>query len=296
MPHHPEARVRRVLSTRRAVLAGLAAAALGPRLPAAGAEDVLAALERGSGGRLGAFALDTGSGRSLAHRADERFLMCSTTKLATVATVLARVDAGAETLDRRVAYTAAEIAVGYAPDTTAHLADGGMTLDALCRAAIVHSDNGAANLVFASLGGPEAVTRFTRGLGDAASRFDRVEPTLNRPDGELDTTTPRAFAALTRKLLLGDALSAASRARLEGWTVACETGLKRIRAGVPQGWIVGDKTGTGGPVANDVAVLRPPDRAPIVVAAYLDAPDLSDDAREAVLREVGTIAAGLAAA
>lgn len=151
---------------RRAVLLGLAATALLPALPAGAAvddADALADLERRSGGRLGAFALDTGSGRSLAHRADERFLMCSTTKLASVAAVLARVDAGSERLDRRVPYTAAGIAVGYAPDTKAHLADGGMSLEALCRAAIVHSDNGAANLLFESLGGPGAVTRFARG-------------------------------------------------------------------------------------------------------------------------------------
>lgn len=287
------------LPGRRAVLAGLAAAALLPALPAsaamAAADDALADLERRGGGRLGVFALDTGSGRSLAHRADERFLMCSTTKLASVAAVLARVDAGSERLDRRVPYTAGTIAVGTAPDTEAHLAEGGMSVEALCRAAIVHSDNGAANLLFASLGGPAAVTRFARGLGDPASRFDRVEPALNRPDGERDTTTPRAFAGLTRALLLGDALSPASRARLDGWTVACETGAKRIRAGVPKGWTVGDKTGTAGPVADDVALLRPPNRAPIVVAAYCDAPGLDAAAREAVLREVGAIAATLAA-
>ena len=282
------------LLTRRALLAGLSAAALGPMLPADAAEDALAALERRSGGRLGVCMLDTGSERSLAHRADERFLMCSTTKLASVAAVLARVDAGSERLDRRVPYTAAEIAVGYNPDTQAHLAEGGMTLEALCRAAIIHSDNGAANLVFASLGGPAAVTRFARGLGDAETRFDRVEPALNHPDGERDTTTPRAFAALTQRLLLGDALSPASRARLDGWTVACETGTRRLRAGAPKGWTVGDKTGTAGSIADDVAVLRPPGRAPIVVTAYCDAPGLDDEAREAVLREVGTIAATLA--
>ena len=299
MPPRPPFITRVPCPSRRAVLAGLGAAALGRAVPAAvaaaaAAEDALAGIERRSGGRLGVFALDVGSGRSLAHRADERFLMCSTTKLASVAAVLARVDAGAERLDRRIPYTAAEIAVGFAPDTKAHLAEGGLTVEALCRAAIVHSDNGAANLLFAVLGGPAAVTRFARGLGDASSRFDRTEPTLNHPDGERDTTTPRAFAGLTRSLLLGDALSPASRARLDGWTVACETGAKRIRAGVPKDWIVGDKTGTAGPVADDVALLRPPGRAPIVVTAYCDAPGLDDGAREAVLREVGAVASSLA--
>ncbi len=293
MPHRPTFAARVPLS-RRAVLGALGAVALGRSFPAAAAEDALAGIERRSGGRLGVFALDTGTGHSLEHRADERFLMCSTTKLASVAAVLARVDAGAERLDRRVPYTAAEIAVGFAPDTKAHLAEGGMTVEDLCRAAIVHSDNGAANLIVASLGGPAAVTRFARGLGDASSRFDRTEPTLNRADGERDTTTPRAFAGLTRSLLIGDGLSSASRARLDGWTVACETGTKRIRAGVPKDWVVGDKTGTAGPIADDVAVLRPPGRAAIVVTAYCDAPGLDDDAREAVLREVGTVASRFA--
>ena len=280
---------------RRAVIAGLLAVAVTRPAAAAAAEDALAALEARHGGRLGVFALDTGTGRSLAHRADERFLMCSTTKFASVATLLARVDAGTERRDRRVAYGAADVAVGYAPDTKAHLAEGGMDVEALCRAAMVHSDNGAANLVLASLGGPDAVTRFVRGLGDGVTRFDRTEPTLNRTDGPLDTTTPRAFAGTLRAVLLGEALAPASRSLLEGWMVACETGRARIRAGVPAGWTVGDKTGTAGPNAGDVALLRPPGRAPIVVAAYCYAPKLADAEREAVLKAVGTAVSALPA-
>ncbi len=281
----------RTTPDRRAVLAGLAAASLSPAWPASAAEDALAALEARGGGRLGVLALDTGSGRSLGHRAGERFLMCSTTKLAIVAAVLARVDAGRDTLDRLIPYGAPDVAAGYAPDTKAHLADGAMSLDALCRAAITHSDNGAANLLFAALGGPATVTRLVRGLGDTTTRFDRTEPALNHPDGPRDTTTPRAFADTTRALLLGTALSPVSRARLDAWMAACTTGLQRLRAGIPPDWTAGDKTGTAGPMANDVALLRPPGRAPIVVAAYCDAPALADAGREAVLREVGAIVA-----
>lgn len=279
---------------RRAVLAELAALAAGAAWPAAAAEDGLAALEARHGGRLGVFALDTGSGRSLAHRADERFLMCSTSKFASAAAVLARVDAGRERLDRRIGYGPADVAVGYAPDTKAHLAEGGMSVEALCRAAVVHSDNGAANLLLASLGGPAAVTRFVRGVGDDTTRCDRTEPTLNHADGLLDTTTPRAFAATLRAVLLGEALSPASRARLEGWMVDCDTGLGRLRAGIPQGWTAGDKTGTAGDNAGDVALLRPPGRAPLVVASYYDVPGRTVAEREAVLKAVGTLAAGLA--
>ena len=279
--------------TRRDVLIGLAASSLVPVAFAAAAENAFAAIEARSSGRLGVFAIDTGSSRSLARRADERFLMCSTAKLASVAALLERVDAGAERLDRLVTFTAADLApVGYAPDTTAHLGEGGtgaggMTLEALCAAAIEHSDNGAANLILAALGGPAAVTRFVREAGDAVTRFDRTEPTLNHASGDEDTTTPRAYAGLTRALLLGPALAFASRTQLDGWMGACTTGLKRLRAGVPADWRVGDKTGTVGPYANDVAVLRPPGQAPIVVAAYLDAPAQTDEGREAVLRAVG---------
>ena len=283
------------IPSRRTILAGLSALAVGAAWPAAAAEDGLAALEARHGGRLGVFALDTGSGRSLAHRADERFLMCSTAKFAAAGAVLARVDAGREQLDRRIRYGAADVAVGYAPDTKAHLAEGGMSVEALCRAAVVHSDNGAANLVLASLGGPAAVTRFVRGVGDDTTRFDRTEPTLNRPDGLRDTTTPRAFAATLRAVLLGEALSPASRARLEGWMVACDTGLGRLRAGIPRDWTAGDKTGTAGDNAGDVALLRPPGRAPIVVASYYDVPGRDVSEREAVLKQVGALVAGLAA-
>ena len=280
--------------SRRSVLAGLSGAAAALTLPAAAAEDALAALEARAGGRLGVFALDTGSGRSFAHRADERFLMCSTTKLVSVGAVLARVDAKTEQLSRQVPYGAKDRDVGYTPDTRAHLAEGQMSVEALCRAAITHSDNGAANLIMASLGGPAAVTRFARGLGDTVTRFDRTEPTLNHRDGEFDTTTPRAFAETARALLLGAALSPASRDLLNRWTVDCTTGLARIRAGVPSGWTVGDKTGTAGAFANDVALLRPPGGAPIVVTAFYEVTDRKDAEREAVLREVGAIAAGLA--
>ena len=272
---------------RRGLLCGLSALGAALALPAAAAEDALMALEARSGGRLGVFALDTGSGRSLAHRANERFLMCSTSKFGSVSALLARVDAGAERLDRRVAFTAADTDVGYAPDTKAHLAAGGMSLGDLCAAAIVHSDNGAANLILNGLGGPAAVTRFVRGLGDDTTRFDRTEPTLNHADRDRDTTTPRAYAGTLRAVLLGAALKPASRNLLEGWMVACTTGRARLRAGVPASWTAADKTGTAGPNAGDIALFRPPGRAPLVVAAFCDAPRLSDAEREAVLKAVG---------
>jgi beta-lactamase class A len=276
--------------TRRRILAGAAAAALGPAGAAWSADDALAALERESGGRLGVFALDTGSARRLAHRADERFLMCSTFKLIVAAAVLTRIEAGRERLDRRIAYGPADL-LDYAPVTRAHLAEGAMSVEALVAAAMEVSDNTAANLLLASVGGPGAVTAFARRIGDGVTRLDRNEPALNRPDGILDTTSPRAMAGSARAILLGDALSGASRQRLQGWMVASTPGLGRLRAGLPAPWRSGDKSGTGASEANDVAVAWPPGRPPLVIAAYYDAPGLDGPSREAVLREVGRIVA-----
>lgn len=73
------------------------------------AESSIAEIERRHGGRLGVFAVDTGSGRTLSHRADERFLMCSTFKGMLAAQVLARVDAGKEQLGRLVHYSGRDL-------------------------------------------------------------------------------------------------------------------------------------------------------------------------------------------
>ncbi len=231
----------------------------------------LAAIEARVGGRVGVFALDTGTGRQLARREDERFAMCSTFKWALAAAVLARVDRAELSLDERVPYGSTDL-LEHAPATREHVAEGSMTLDALARAAVTVSDNTAANLLLAKVGGPGGLTQFARRMGDPVTRLDRDEPTLNEnhPGDPRDTTSPRAMVGLMRRVLCGDALSPASRERLLGWLRACETGKDRLRGGLPQGWTVGDKTGSGGRCAvNDVAIAWPPGRAPILIAAYM---------------------------
>jgi beta-lactamase class A len=252
-----------------------------------------AAIERAHGGRLGVFVLDTGGGRSLGYRADERFLMCSTFKLLLAACVLSRVEAGREQLGRVVRFGAGDV-MEYAPVARAHLGEGRLPVEALCQAAVEVSDNTAANLLLAAIGGPQAITRFARDHGDAVTRLDRWELALNVPSGEQDTSSPRAMAHLLATLLLGDALGAASRAKLEGWMRACSTGERRLRAGLPAGWVVGDKTGTGHTQTNDLAILRPPGRAPLLVTAYYEAGIPPDEEREGVLRQVGAAVAGWA--
>lgn len=276
--------------TRRKLLVGLpllAGMSIAPALRAA--ETPLAGIERRHGGRLGVYALDTGSGRALGHRADERFLMCSTFKGLLAAQIFARVDQGAERLDRLVRYSEKDL-VFTSPETKANVARGAMSVEALCRAILVESDNTAAILLMRSAGGPAALTRFVRGLGDSVTRSDRYEPDSNGYDGALDTTTPSAIVATARRLLLGDALSAASRALLERGMVDCKPGLGRIRAVLPAGWQAADRPGTSVErETNDYALVRPPGRAPLLVAVYYDAPGASMEAREAVLREAGAV-------
>jgi beta-lactamase class A len=251
----------------------------------------LAALEHRAGGRLGVFALDTGSGRQIAHRAHERFPMCSTFKLLLVAAVLARVDAHNEDLGRHVGYGDADL-LPNSPVIRAHLALASMTVSELCAAALERSDNAAANLLLHSLLGPAGVTKFARKIGDPVTRLDRNEPALNTatPGDPRDTTTPANMAGNVNALLLGNALSAKSRARLRTWLVANQTGALRIRAGIPTTWRAGDKTGSGDHgTANDVAILWPPQRPPIVVAAYYTGSRGSAAVQNGVLAGAGRI-------
>ena len=253
----------------------------------------LAEIEARVAGRLGVAVVDTKSDARLDHRSDERFPLCSTFKLLAVAAVLARVDTKREELDRKVAYDEHDL-LDHAPTTKAHVAEKGMTVEALCEAAITVSDNTAGNLLLQSIGGTAGLKVFTQSLGDPLTRLDRNEPTLNEalPGDPRDTTTPAAMVILMRTLLVGWSLAEASRDRLIGWLVANTTGGERLRKAMPREWRVGDKTGTGeNGTANDVAIVWPKERAPFLVVAYLVAPNVAPDERNAALAEVGRVVA-----
>ena len=247
------------------------------------------AIEAAVGGRLGVAVLDTATGRTDGHRLDERFPMCSTFKWLAAALVLHRVDAGEEQLERRIRYTAAEL-VAHSPVTGQHAGGEGLSLAQLCEATVTTSDNTAANLILQSFGGPAALTRHARRLGDTMTRLDRDEPALNSalPGDPRDTTTPRAMARGLHSAVLGQGMSAAGRAQLVAWLVATQTGLDRLRAGLPPDWRAGDKTGAGDQgTNNDVAVFWPPRRPPLVVAAYLTGSPAPWAQRNAALAAVG---------
>ncbi|MFJ5707366.1 class A beta-lactamase [Streptomyces sp. NPDC093105] len=231
----------------------------------------LRALEERYDARLGVHAHDVRTGRTIAHRDRERFPMCSVFKTLAAAAVLRDLDHDGTFLARRLTYTADYVErSGWSPVTKdAENIARGMTVAELCDATIRFSDNTAANLLLRELGGPTAVTRFARSLGDPVTRLDRWEPELNsaEPWRITDTTTPRAIARTYGRLVLGKALEPADRALLTDWLLRNTTSLHRFRKGLPADWTVADKTG-GGEYGgnNDVGVTWPPDGGPILLS------------------------------
>lgn len=249
-------------------------------------------LEAKAQGRLGVHVIDTANGHEFGYRSDELFMMLSSFKLLASALVLARVDRGEESLERRIRYRKQDL-VPWSPVTEAHADGEGLTLAELCHATITTSDNTAGNLILASYGGPKILTQFARQVGDKVTRLDRIEPDLNtRVEGDnLDTTSPRAMAMTMSKLLVRDALSPSSRKLLRQWLLENTTGGKRLKAGVPVDWTVGDKTGTNKTDANDIGILLPPQGAPVLVTAYLSDSPATSQIKDETLAEVGRLAA-----
>ena len=256
---------------------------------AVAAEAQLTKLEQMLAGRLGVFALNTANGKQLSYRADEYFPMCSTFKVLLASAILKR-STHDGLMQQRIKYQQSDL-VTYSPITKQHLEDG-MTVSALCAAAIQYSDNTASNLLLKILGGPGAVTTFARSIGDRQFRLDRWETALNSsiPGDRRDTSTPNAMASSLHRLALGDALEPRLQLQLRVWLQGNTTGAARIRAGVPADWSVGDKTGTGDyGTANDVALLWPPRRAPVVVAIYTTQGEKDAKARNEVIASAARI-------
>lgn len=285
-----------LVPTRRSLLASAAAAGVGLMFAGramAGADDDFARLEKRSGGRLGIAAIDKASGVRLAYRADERFAMCSTFKLVAVAAVLAAVDKGELELDKVIGYGKDDL-LSYAPVAKAHVAEGGLTLEALCAAAIGVSDNTAANLILKEIGGPAGWTAYARSLGDATSRLDRTEPDLNLavPGDPRDTTTPLAMLGNLDALFIGDAITEKSRDKLEDWMLAGTVTGPLIKAGVPKNWQVADKSGGGANgTRNDIGILYRPDKAPILAAIYTTGSPLEPAGQNKVIADAAALIA-----
>ncbi|MQY02215.1 class A beta-lactamase [Actinomadura macrotermitis] len=251
-------------------------------------------LETAYKGRIGAFAVDTGTGRVVGHRAHERFPFLSTFKALAAAAVLHKARTQDPGLMERVVHWTEQEEKPNSPKTKGQGGpDKGMTVAQLCDAAIRYSDNTAGNMLLKQLGGPAGYTRHLRSLGDPVSRLDRWEIELNdwKPGERNDTTTPANMGADLREVTAGGALVPADRARLVGWLRANTTGDARIRAGLPH-WTVGDKTGSADARANDVAVAWPPGAAaPVIIAVYTYRHDLTAPREDKVIADTAAVLA-----
>lgn len=247
-------------------------------------QEKLAALEASSGGRLGITAINTANNTRIEYHGDERFPFCSTFKVLAVADILKQSMANKDLLQQRVSYGKDDLVV-YSPVTEKHINDG-MTIAELSEATLVYGDNSAANFLMKKLGGPEAVTAFARSIDDTTFKQDRWEPDLNTaiPGDLRDTTTPTAMAGSLRRIALGNVLAPAQREQLLTGMKNSITGNARIRAGVPQGWTVGDRSGSSQyGTTNDIGVIWPPNCQPIVLVVYLTQPKQDAPIREDVI-------------
>lgn len=247
-------------------------------------------LEDASGGRLGVSATDTETGRRVQYRADERFPFCSTFKTLLVAAILKKSETDTGLLEKNISYSKKDL-VSWAPVTQNHLSDG-MSIFNLCAAALQYSDNTAANLLLREVGGPESLTAFARSIKDSMFVLNRWETELNSalPGDERDTTTPSAMEASLSALVLGGVLGEMQTELLQNWLKGNTTGTESIRAGVPGGWSVGDKTGSGGyGTTNDIAVIWPPSGKPMVLAVYFTQNKEDAPARRDILARVAEL-------
>lgn len=241
--------------------------------------------------RIGVQILDSGSGWTWGHRQDERFLMASTFKALLCGAVLQAVDKAEVSLDEKLKIRAEDI-TNHSP-VAERFIGGGLTIARLCHATLDQSDNTAANLLVDRLGGPQAVTLFLRDLGDQVTRLDRKEPDLNIfLSGDVrDTTSPAAVVKSWEAMLIGNALSPASRNQLIEWLSTGGVTGKLLRPSVPRGWQVADRSGGGRDhTRNIVAMLTPPGRAPIFVAIFLSDTPANWSSRNAAVAKLGAAA------
>lgn len=246
-------------------------------------------MEQSLQARIGVAVYDTQSGQRWQYRGNERFPISSTFKPLACGALLQKVDQGIENLDRIIPFNEQDL-VTYSPVTESRVDSGGMSLFELCDATITISDNTAGNLVLRSVGGPEALTRFLRSVGDEVTRLDRWETDLNEavPGDVRDTTTPVAMVELLDKLVLGEILENESRSILENWMVGNAVGDDLFRAGIPADWRIADKTGAGGYGSRSIsAVMWPPSRGPVVAAVYITDTTATFDARNAAIATIG---------
>ncbi|WP_376699472.1 MULTISPECIES: SGM family class A beta-lactamase [Sphingobium] len=247
-------------------------------------------IEEETGGRLGVALVDSSGALILGFNRDERFAMCSTFKAPLAAAILLGAEGGKFGLEGQVSFTKDDV-LPYAPVVKQNLKRGRLSMEELAAAAVEVSDNSAANLLLPMVGGPEGLTAFFRAYGDTVSRLDRKEPDLNEnePGDPRDTTSPAAMAALMARLIFKD-MKPQSAEKLRTWLSRSKTGDRRIKAGLPEGWTSGGKTGSCGTAYNDVALVKSPSGAEYLLAIYLDRPAVDEAKADAAIAETAASA------
>lgn len=222
-------------------------------------------LEKQYDARLGVYAIDTGTKETVEFRENERFAYTSTSKALAAAVLLKQNPISV--LEEIRTFTNEDI-VTYSP-ITEEFVNKGMSLGKIAEAAMQYSDNTAGNLLFEELGGPDGLEKALRESGDTITMADRIETDLNEaiPGDSRDTSTPKALATNLKVFGISEYLPADKQEIFTNWLKGNTTGDSLIRAGVPEGWEVGDKSGAGGyGTRNDIAIVWPPNREPIIIA------------------------------
>lgn len=238
-------------------------------------------------GRAGVSVINMKNHQTFGYRADERFPMCSTYKWVVAADMLAQIQKEPALADKKVYYTKADL-IGYTPMTSQHEA---MTLQQLSQAAIL-SDNTAANLLIDALGGVHQVNDFAKAAGDQRFRLDRLEPDVNAaiPNDLRDTTTPLAMSRLLETIVFGDILTPPYREKLQQWMIENNTGDHRIRAVVPKGLAVGDKTGTCAyGTTNDVGFILLENGSQILISVFFTQTEQDTEPNDAALQAIARV-------
>lgn len=286
---------RRTFILGSASLVALAGCETTPELSTEDAVSQIAEMELRSGGRLGVSAMNKKTGRAFSHRGDERFAMCSSFKWLLAYFVVTK--EYYEGLEREIRFSEADL-VSWSPVTEKHVGKGSMTVRALCKAAVEWSDNTATNLLLKDIGGPAALTAKIRETGDTITRLDRWEPELNEnlPGDPRDTTTPNAMTALVSNLLFGDRSGFNDVVSVKEMMAGSETGDNRLRAGMGEGWVIGDKTGTSSNnQSNDIAFAMtfPTNytgmRGPVIITSYLNVENPMSPEVDKLHQEIGRI-------
>ncbi|WP_419831642.1 class A beta-lactamase [Endozoicomonas atrinae] len=250
--------------------------------------ELISDLENRYGGQIGVAVLDT-SDQSLWHyQGNTRFPLMSTFKTLACAKLLADVDQQKQKLTTE-SLIERESLVTYSP-VTESLVGQKITLEQACEATMSTSDNTAANLVLASIGGPQKLTDFLRSAGDSITRLDRIEPELNEshPGDNRDTTTPLAITNTLNQLILGNTLSDVSRAQLKTWMMGNQVADNLLRSVLPEGWSIADRSGAGGHGSRGITtIVWSKKRLPLIISIYMTGTNASFEERNQVIVKTG---------